>query len=147
MTDKQWPQIRSSRLGKGVFIEAEILYALRVADDPAHARVTARLLELAADGLPLAISYLSLTEAALRVHRVFGTEAASELVKETREVMNVILPGDEEVKGRRADPGRGRRAFHPGTGDHRGDGQKVRVRGLWVHAGLSFTQDSGGDLR
>ena len=58
MIDRTWPDIRQGRLGAGVVLDAEVIWALRVGVAPEHERVKRRALFLAESGLPLVVCYL-----------------------------------------------------------------------------------------
>jgi len=98
MTEGGWPAIKPDRFGAGVVIEARVLWALRVAVDPDHERVARRVLSLAEQGLPLVLSYLSLAEAAVRIHGRYGPVEALALIQEARDLFNVLVPGEKDLE-------------------------------------------------
>lgn len=98
MLAESWPRIHQGRLGRGVVLDSNILFALRYRDDPGHERVSRRLCELAQEGLPLVVATLSLAELARRVQEANGPQAAGAVVAEAWEILNVIPPTEEDLK-------------------------------------------------
>lgn len=93
----RWPAVAAGRLGMGVFLEADVLRILRDRHHPAHDRVARRALSLAESGLPLAVSYLSLAQAAAALREAGNAEEDWRFVEECRQVLNVVLPEEEDV--------------------------------------------------
>ncbi len=98
MIDRAWPDIRQGRLGIGVVLDAEVLWALRVGEAPQHERVKNRAVFLAESGLPLIVCYLSLAAVAAKVQAQYGGSAALAVLRETRELFNVMLPGEDDLR-------------------------------------------------
>ncbi|MGE5529425.1 MAG: hypothetical protein ACM3X6_09840 [Patescibacteria group bacterium] len=89
---QSWPAIRPGRLGAGVVLDAGILWALRVASAPNHARVRDRILALAGEGPPLLVVFTTLMEVADRVEEHYGGAAMLDLVAEARDAFNLVPP-------------------------------------------------------
>ncbi|MCL6614585.1 MAG: hypothetical protein K6U03_08245 [Firmicutes bacterium] len=97
MAGESWPQIRRSRLGAGVVLDGGVVLALRLEDDPNHPRVLTAVLSLAESRVPLVVSYLSLAEAARRIHSLQGPRAAIALLRAAEGVFNLVLPTEEDL--------------------------------------------------
>lgn len=97
MKQAGWPEVRASRLGIGVLLDAAVLWSLLTARDEAHARVARRLLALAEQGTPLAVTYITLAQIAVRVHAEFGAGKASTVITMLRETLNIVAPVEEDL--------------------------------------------------
>lgn len=98
MMDQAWPDIRQGRLGIGVVLDAEVLWALRVGEAAEHERVKRRAVFLAESGLPLVVSYLSLAAVTARVQSQYGGAAAIAFLRDARDVFNVMLPCEDDLR-------------------------------------------------
>jgi len=92
------PTEMHGRLGSGVVLEAQVIWACRVADVPGHLKTRQKIQSLAESGQSLVVAYLSLAEAARRIQEGFGSPAMVEMLREARETFNIILPNQDDIE-------------------------------------------------